>query len=102
MEYILVIREFGRMMMMCGNSKCAWCGNLFKKTHNRQIYCSKQCAQEAEREKAQHRWLKWFYKHRQERYETELGTGSLGPHRIKDFDEESEKIRKEMKRLGIF
>ena len=87
--------------MMCGNTKCAWCGNPFHKTHNRQMYCSKECATNAKREQDRHHWLKWFYKNKDHLYETQLGTRSLGPHREEDFEEEYKIIQKELKRLGL-
>ena len=102
MESILAIREFGRMITMCGTTKkCEWCGTLFKKTHNRQIYCSKECAKEAERENTRNRKLKWWYRNKDRLYKTELGTRSLGPHREEDFEKEYETIQKELKRLGL-
>ena len=82
--------------------KCKWCGKPFKKKHNRQMYCCKECAKEAEKEKALKRWLKWFYKHKKEMYQTALlGTSSLGQHREEDFNKEYKAIRKELKRLKL-
>ena len=103
MESILAIKEFGRMITMCGTKKhkCGWCGNPFHKTHNRQMYCSKECATNAKKEQDRHHWLKWFYKNKDHLYETQLGTRSLGPHREEDFEEEYKIIQKELKRLGL-
>ena len=103
MEYILAIKEFGRMITMCGTKKhkCEWCGNPFHKTHNRQMYCSKECATNAKKEQDRRHWLKWFYKNKDHLYETQLGTRSLGPHREEDFEEEYKIIQKELKRLGL-
>lgn len=81
--------------------KCEWCGNPFHKTHNRQMYCSKECATNAKKEQDRHHWLKWFYKNKDHLYETQLGTRSLGPHREEDFEEEYKIIQKELKRLGL-
>lgn len=81
--------------------ECEWCGELFTKTHNRQIYCCEECATNAKREQDRHHWLRWFYRNRERLYLTQLGTRTLGPHPNPDEEKEKEIIEKELQRLGL-
>jgi hypothetical protein len=81
--------------------ECEWCGELFTKTHNRQIYCSEECAKEAALIKDRKTKLAWFYRNRERLYATQLGTRTLGPHRNEDEEREYEIIQNELKRLGL-
>lgn len=82
-------------------TKCAYCGKTFTKTHNRQKYCSTTCSQNADKEKQQLRSLKHFYKNRDRIYAKQLGTRTIGPHKNPDQEREQEIIQKEKQRLGL-
>ena len=85
-------------------AKCKWCGEPFTKQHNRQVYCSKTCADEAEKENNRNRRHKWYHKNKhrltqKQRYG--LGSGTLGPHKHQDNEKELQTIKNERKRIGI-
>ena len=83
---------------------CKWCGTLFTKTHNRQVYCSKTCADEAEKENNRNRRHKWYHKNKHKLTQKQrygLGTGTLGPHKHQDNEKELQTIKNERKRIGI-
>lgn len=88
---------------MCGTKKhkCEWCGNPFHKTHNRQMYCSKECATNAKKEQDRYHALKYYYKNKEDLNTTKLGTTNMGEHRKKDFEEEYDRIQSELKYLGL-
>ena len=81
--------------------ECKWCGTIFTRKHNRQVYCSKTCADNAKAVQDRHHWLRWFYKNRERLYETQLGTRSLGPHPNEDPEKEYQIIQNELRRLGL-
>ena len=81
--------------------KCAYCGKTFTRKHNRQIYCSKECAQEGARIKDRKTKLAWFYRNKQKVYQTQLGTRTISQHRNPDTDKEAEIIKNEKQRLGL-
>lgn len=39
--------------------ECRYCGREFEKTHNRQMYCSKECSTKAKREQDLTHWKTW-------------------------------------------
>ena len=79
--------------------KCAYCGKPFKKTHNRQVYCSPECRSKGDQEKANRRWRKWYHKNKKTLYQKQLGTRTIGPHRHPENDREAEIITNEKDRL---
>ena len=96
---VLAMRAYRRRLKYeRGPPKCKWCGEYFIKQHNRQRYCSEIC-EEYGREFDTMLRLRSF--HAKYGYSESLGTGSLGPHRHKDFTEEYEAVQREMRRLGL-
>ena len=85
-------------------NKCKWCGKPFKKTHNRQEYCSKECFRFARLEQKaiyQRKRRKLINKGELISNESQhIGTGFLSEHCHEDFDEEYESIQKELKRIS--
>ena len=82
---------------------CKWCGKPFKKYHNRQIYCCDDCKKYARQiqqrdDKRKSRKINYIFK--DDAYYG-LGSGGLSAHANKNFNNESMKIQKEKKRLGI-
>lgn len=78
--------------------KCAYCGKTFTKTHNRQIYCSKNCSKKAHQEQINRSWRKWYHKNKTRLYQTQLGTRTIGPHRHSDDEREAEIVQNEKQR----
>ena len=81
--------------------KCALCGKEFERKHNRQIYCSKKCAQEGARIKDRKTKLAWFYRNKQKIYQTQLGTRTISQHPNPNPEREAEIIKNEKQRLGL-
>ena len=81
--------------------KCKWCGKPFTKTHNRQVYCTKECAKEAKKQQDTKHRLRWVHKNKQRLYQTQLGTRSIGQHKNQDDKKEAEIVEKELQRLGL-
>ena len=80
-------------------TKCSYCGKPFTKKHNRQTYCSTECRQKGDREKANLRWRKWYHKNKHRLYEKQLGTRTIGPHRHPVNEREAEIVSNEKDRL---
>ena len=78
--------------------KCPICGEPFKKKHNRQKYCSKECSKEAKRRQDRQAWTRWFHKNKQKLYATQLGTRTIGPHKHQDNEREQEIVQNEKQR----
>lgn len=77
-------------------TKCKWCGNEFKKRHNRQMYCSEECRRYARLEQN----AEWMRNYRREYSQIKtIGSGMLGKHPRKVFLDEHITIRREMRRL---
>ena len=79
--------------------QCCWCHYAFKPKNNAEKYCSKSCRNFAKAEqdminKRKQRKKSYYY-------ENSLGTGNLGLHRDKNFDNEQKKVEKELKNIGI-
>ena len=81
--------------------KCAYCGKPFRKTHNRQIYCSPECSREANREKDRIRHLRYYYRHKQRINTTRIGTRTIGPKPHEDKEREAEIVQNEIDRIGL-
>ena len=81
--------------------KCAYCGELFTKKHNRQIYCCKECSTEAEREKRRIRDIRYYYKNKDRINKTKIGTRTIGPKANKDKTREAEIVQNEIERIGL-
>ena len=80
-------------------TKCKYCGRPFTKTHNRQVYCSQECREKGDREKANARWRKWYHKNKNRLYQKQLGTRTIGPKRNPDIKREAEIVNNEKDRL---
>lgn len=75
--------------------KCKFCGNLYARTHHRQVYCCKECSQKAlQDQKNEWKRTKWIKP-------KENGTGYITEKRKENFDDELRQIRGELRRLGI-
>ena len=81
--------------------KCAYCGELFTKKHNRQIYCSDKCSTEANREKDRIRHIRYYYKNKNRINKTKIGTRTIGPKAHKDKTREAEIVQNEIERIGL-
>ena len=81
--------------------ECKWCGTLFKKRHNRQVYCSKTCADQAKALQDTHHKLRWWYKNKDRINLTRIGTNTISEHRQTDFNKEQEVVENELRRLGL-
>ena len=83
-------------------AKCAYCGKTYKKTHNRQMYCSDHCREHGYREKTNRRWRKWYHKNKKILYQKQLGTRTIGPKPNPDVEKEHEIVTKEKQRTLNF
>lgn len=88
--------------------ECEYCGEKFAiyvdKKGRPPKYCSDKCREYANLEQSRVRWNRWYHKHKHELSEKQrwhLGSGTLGQHRNKDFNQEHKTITKEMARLRI-
>lgn len=81
--------------------RCAYCGKLYKRKHNRQKYCSDECSKEANREKDRIRHLRYYYKNKNRINTTKIGTRSIGPRANPNKERESEIVRNELDRIGL-
>ena len=85
-------------------TKCAWCGELFKKKHFNEKYCSKECRKNSRKAQNRRNFHKWYHRHKNEMgYDKRwgMGTGKLGPHRHDNNDKEQQAIQKEFTRLRL-
>ena len=81
--------------------KCAYCGRTFTRKHNRQKYCSEECAYHAHREKHNIRNRRYYYKHRDRINKTKIGTRTIGPKPNPDPEREAEIVNNEIERIGL-
>lgn len=89
---------------MSVKAKCKWCGELFIKEQNRQMYCKVDCRQYARQEQNRAHRLNYYYKYKETMGEEKkygLGTGFLSTNRNKNFENELTMIQNEIKRLKI-
>lgn len=82
-------------------SKCAYCGKPYTKHHNRQKYCSQECAYQAHREKHRIRNMKYYYRHRDRINKTKIGTRTIGPKPNNNPEREAEIVQNEIERIGL-
>ena len=81
--------------------KCAYCGKPFTKHHNRQKYCSEECAYQAHREKHRIRNMRYYYRHRERINKTKIGTRTIGPKPNNNPEREAEIVQNEIERIGL-
>jgi predicted nucleic acid-binding Zn ribbon protein len=81
--------------------KCAYCGKPFERKHNRQKYCSEECAYHAHREKHNIRCRRYYYRHKDRINKTKIGTRTIGPKPNPDPNREAEIIQNEVERIGL-
>ena len=81
--------------------KCAYCGKPFERKHNRQKYCSEECAYHAHREKHNIRCRRYYYRHKDRINKTKIGTRTIGPKPNPDPTREAEIIQNEVERIGL-
>ena len=82
-------------------SKCAYCGKTYTKHHNRQKYCSPECAYQAHREKHRIRNMRYYYRHRERINKTKIGTRTIGPKPNNNPEREAEIVQNEIERIGL-
>jgi predicted nucleic acid-binding Zn ribbon protein len=82
-------------------AKCSYCGKTFTKTHNRQTYCSEECAYQAHREKHRIRNMRYYYRHRDRINKTKIGTRTIGPNPNPDPEREAQIVQNEIERIGL-
>lgn len=78
--------------------KCAYCGEEFTRRHNRQKYCTKECAKNAKREQDRKAWIRWFHKNKDKLYTKQLGTRTIGPHKHPITEREQQIVQNEKQR----
>lgn len=81
--------------------RCAYCGKTFERKHNRQKYCSEECAYHAHREKHNIRCRRYYYRHKDRINKTKIGTRTIGPKPNPDPTREAEIIQNEVERIGL-
>jgi hypothetical protein len=82
---------------------CKFCGRPLEKTHFNQKY-HKECVPEVEREQTRNRVRRYRKRYKDVNKtggKNGLGTGKLKAHRKKDFKEEAEDVRNELKRCKL-
>ena len=81
--------------------KCAYCGQTFERKHNRQKYCSEECAYQAHLEKHRIRNMRYYYRHKDRINKTKIGTRTIGPKPHPDPSREAEIVNNEIERIGL-
>lgn len=81
--------------------KCAYCGKLFEKKHNRQKYCTPECATNAHREHKRNWAYTYYHKNKQTINKTRIGTRTIGPRPNPDTKREAEIVQNEIERIGL-
>ena len=82
-------------------AKCAYCGKTYKKTHNRQTYCSETCRKNARQEKRRIYDSRYYYKNKNIINKKRIGTRSIGPKPHPDIEREAEIVQNEVERIGL-
>jgi predicted nucleic acid-binding Zn ribbon protein len=82
-------------------AKCAYCGKPYKKKHNRQKYCSQECATNAHREHKRNWAYTYYHKNKNRINQTRIGTRTIGPKPNPDTKREAEIINNEIERIGL-
>ena len=102
-EHVMLIQNMTKL------KTCKWCGRTFRVPKTREFnatkYCCIKCSYYAYLEKhldAQKEYLKRYDDiFKEADLPSRLGTRGLGQHREEDFDKELQKIRSEMKKMGL-
>ena len=81
--------------------KCAYCGKPFTRKHNRQKYCSQECAKKADYDKARTRMYRYYHRHRTRINQTKKGTRTIGPKPNPNPNREAEIVQNEIERIGL-
>ena len=82
--------------------KCNYCGQPFKPYHSHNLYCSRECRSNSDKEHTEKRVREYRkrYTHN-DRSILNVGTGELGEHALTDFEEEHRKIQNEFRHLRL-
>lgn len=87
-----------------GYGYCKWCGEIFKKHHNRQTYCCKEHRHYGDMELTAKRVRKYRTRYcgvvTAPDYQN-IGYGGLGEHAVSDSLEEYQRIQRELERLHL-
>lgn len=88
--------------------KCKYCGNLFTKTHNRQVYCSDLCRKKALQDQKAKYQRKYYQKHREYfKNKKTIGTTNFKQHINTDengellIHKEIAEIESQLRKTGI-
>lgn len=87
--------------------KCRWCGKHFvrDKQSKRTLFCSEKCRKEMDLKCNRDRQFKYYNRWRntikKDSKKIGLGTGGLGKHRRKNFEDEKNVVKREKRRLKI-
>ena len=85
--------------------QCKWCKHEFTPKTPAQKYCNEKCSKYSTQYHTMNRVRRYRKKYKEILKEritnTMIGTGGLGGHACTDFHEELNKIRKEMRDIGI-
>ena len=79
--------------------KCAYCGQEFKRKHNRQKYCSKTCSYNAQKEQKTNWAYKNYHENKEKINNTKIGTRTIGPHKHPINEREQQIVNNEKQRL---
>ena len=79
--------------------KCAYCGREFEKHHNRQIYCSPECRNNAHREHKRNWAYRHYHQNKTHINKVKIGTRTIGPHKHPNNTREAEIVSNEKQRL---
>lgn len=87
--------------------KCKWCGEYFVRTEQstRKFFCSEKCRKEMDKKcnrdrqfQYYHRWIHSIHK---DSRKYGLGTGGLGKHPRKNFEDERKVVQREKRRWKL-
>ena len=82
-------------------AKCSYCGKPYTKTHNRQKYCSPECAENAHREHKRNWAYTNYHKNRDHINKVRIGTRTIGPRPNPNTEREAEIVQNEIERIGL-
>ena len=82
-------------------AKCQYCGKEYTKQHNRQVYCSPECRNEARRHKRRKYNYKYYHTNKNRLNHKHIGTRTIGPRPNPNTEREAEIVQNEIERIGL-